>query len=147
MLPTCVGTKTNGEPYGQTLGLDADGLCATHRAGGLERIRAAASRGGRATKAKHAGAAFHADDLPQLETLDDALSYTAMICRAVLTRRITHNESNAAAKAVDSWVKAKQASMTAQLVEELRAELDAKQTEIDGLRQQLASRTPRPMLA
>jgi len=137
---TCTYVKSDGERCASTFGLDAEGRCVAHQPGGQERLREIAHLGGEATKAKNTGAAFTADQLPAIETLDDASKALDAIRVAVLTRRISHNEANAASKAIDSWVKAQTATMTRTLVDELRTELEQRTKEIEALRKQLAAR-------
>jgi hypothetical protein len=134
----CTAIKTNGERCEQTIGLDMDGLCQAHRPGGLERMREVAAAGGAASARKAQGEGFTADELPPIKTLEDAMIRLDLIQSAVLCRRIVHHEASSAAKAIDSWVKAHAAHMTQGLVNELRAELDAKTHEIESLRKQLA---------
>ncbi len=138
MSTRCTSLKLDGTPCESTLGLNEEGHCQAHQEGALDRLRAAASLGGQATKAKHEGAAFTAEDLPRICTVEDAMQRLDTIQSAVLTRRISHHEGNAAAKVIDSWIKAHAAKLTVGLVNELRAELDAKTREIESLRAQLA---------
>jgi uncharacterized protein involved in exopolysaccharide biosynthesis len=136
----CRALNAGGEQCGSVLGIE-DGLCHAHRPGGVESLRAAGSLGGVATAAKHASAAFTPEDLEPIVTLEDAMKRLDVIQSAVLTRRITHGEGNAAAKVLDSWIKAHGAHLTSGLVNELRAELDAKTREIETLRKELANHT------
>lgn len=138
----CTAVNARGEPCGSALA-GADELCPAHRPGGAEFMADIASRGGQATRVKLAGQAFTAEELPDLVTLEDAKRALDVVRKAVMSRRLSHSEGTAAAKTVDSWVKTETAAITARLVNELRAELDAKSEEIGALRKQLASRPRR----
>lgn len=125
--------------------LNGDDLCPSHRPGGMEHMKAVAQRGGRALKAKRqVNRAFSVAELPKLRTLTDAKRALDTIRIATLQRRITHNESSAASKAVSEWVRAEQASVTAELVTKLRTALAEKEAEIATLRRQLQARHLRP---
>ena len=131
----CQGTNAEGRPCAaQTV---TDGWCCAHRPGGADFMREIGVRGGAALRAKLAGQAFEPAELPPIESLEDAKLALDAIRIAVLCRRITHAEGNAAAKAIDSWVKTETAAITARLVNELRAELESKSQEIDALKRQL----------
>jgi hypothetical protein len=132
----CRGTNAAGHPC-EALVTEGE-LCFAHRAGGVEQMRAIAALGGAATRAKYAGQAFDPTDLPPIVTLEDAKRALDAIRMAVLTRRITHAEGNAASKAIDSWVKTETAAITSRLVNELRVELETRTTEIAELRKRLA---------
>ena len=137
--PHCIARNADGVPCGSTFGLSADSLCPAHAPGGRERLASIASSGGAATAAKHAGQAFAANEITVLESFEDAKRAFDDVRRAVLTRRITHTEGNAATKAIEGWIKAETAGITRGLVNELRAELDARGREIEQLRGQVTS--------
>lgn len=137
----CHGTNARGEPCASHMA-DASGYCPAHRAGGHAAIVASASLGGQALRAKLAGSAFTVEELPPLETLEDAKHALDVIRTAVMTRRLTHAEGNSAARAVGEWVKTEGAASTARIVGELRAELEAKAAEIAVLRRQLEGGRP-----
>lgn len=139
---TCTATNAAGEPC-QSAAVGDGGLCAAHRMG-REHMATIGSRGGEATRARFGGEAFTAEELPPLHTIEDAKAALDVVRVAVMTRRLTHAEGNAASKSVAEWVKAETAAITGRLVNELRAELDAKSEEIATLRKQL---TPGPRRA
>jgi hypothetical protein len=121
--------------------IDDSGYCPAHRDGGREHMADLGSRGGQATRAKLAGHAFTAEDLPPLHSIEDAKAALDVIRVAVMTRRLTHAEGNAASKATAEWIKGETAAITARLNTELRTELDAKQTKIEALEKQVATFT------
>lgn len=104
-------------------------------------MRAIGLVGGQATKRKHAGAGFAANQVKPITTLEDAKLALDEIRVAILTRRITYAEGASASKAVDLWVRAESVAGTGRLVNELRAELEKKAQEILELRRQLAARS------
>ena len=138
----CLSVNVRGTPCESPEHLVVDGTCPVHRPGNQERQREIASAGGAALRAKLAGAAFEAHELAPILTIEDAKRAHDAVRIAVLCRRITHGEGSAATKAIDGWIKAEAATLTARLVGELRAELDIKTREINALRKQLGG-TPR----
>jgi ribosome recycling factor len=75
---------------------------------------------------------------PPFLTLEDAKLALDAIRQGALTRKITHNEANAASMAVAEWCKAQAATITKSLVNELHAELAEKEKQIAELRKQLS---------
>jgi hypothetical protein len=138
---SCMATNARGEPCQAPDHMtDGSGFCPSHREGSKERLRAAAAKGGEATKAKYAMEAFTAEQLSPIRSLEDAKLALDEIRVAVMTRRLAHAEGNAASKAVAEWIKAEGAATTARLVNELRTELDLRLREIEELRAQLAGK-------
>jgi len=134
----CRGTNVRGGPCEAPESLVVNGWCGAHRAGGAEAMRERAVLGGAAKAMRDAGEAFTPDQLPPLQDLESAKAALDAVRVAVLCRRISANEGNAASKAVSEWVKTETAAITARLVNELRAELDNRAKEIADLRKQLA---------
>ena len=143
-MTQCQSPRADGQPCESVLA-GADGFCPVHSPECRERFRVAQSLGGQATAAKFAGAAFTAEEVTALATIDDAKLALDQIRIAAMTRRLTHAEANAASKAVAEWVKADSAAQTDRVVNELTRTIDAQKDEIDALRQQIAgqSRTMR----
>ena len=138
----CLGTNSSGEPCAAPT-VDATGYCPAHRAGGDEHMRELAVKGGKATAAKHESVAFTAEELTPLVTGDDAKLALDEIRVAVMTRRLTHAEGNAASKAVSEWVKAEQSMIAKRLTDEFEAVIAEKDAEIAALTKQLGGRTMR----
>jgi hypothetical protein len=132
----CRGITAKGQPCASPI--VHDGWCAMHNPDNAEYVRAITAAGGEANRQRNLGQGFTPDDLDPLVTLEDAKAALDQIRVAVMTRRLTHHEGSAASRAVAEWVKAETATMTARLVNELRAELDAKAAEIAELRALLA---------
>lgn len=101
-----------------------------------------AALGGEATARVWESEGFTLDELPPLESLEDAKLALDAIRRGVLCRKCTHNEATAATRAVGEWVKTVSAVDTKQLVTDLRSELEAKTKEIAALRKDMTSRRP-----
>lgn len=138
---TCRELTAAGEPC-QTPDhlVGENGLCVHHDPLRAEQRREAALKGGAANAAKLASPGFNAADLPPITTNAEAKTALDAIRVAILTRQITHAEGGAAARAIDTWLKADAATITHGLVNELRRELDVKAKEIESLRKQLAER-------
>jgi len=136
----CKGFKGSGEPCGSLPHLvGPNGYCPSHDPDNAERMREIATRGGHATAAKHASVGFTADELAPMVTLEDAKRALDVIRVAVMTRKITHAEGNAASKSVSEWVKAEGAAVTGRIVNELQKDLDGKTAEIAALKLQLST--------
>lgn len=108
-------------------------------------MAALASLGGQAVKAKFGGQAFEAADIKPIESIEDAKEALDDIRVAIMSRRLTHAEGNAASKTVAEWVKAEGAAVTQRLITELRTALEEKTDEIEALRKQLNSQASRPL--
>lgn len=136
----CSGVNAAGSPCEAPCHtVDETGFCPAHRPGGEARMQEIRSSGGRATAAKHASAGFLPGEITRVTTLEEAKNALAEIHIAVLTRRITDREGNAASKALAEWTKVEAGAQTQRLVGELQRELDAKGKEIEELRRQLAA--------
>lgn len=148
MTGGCQHVRANGTACRAVVGVNADGLCLAHTSDGASRMAEISRKGGQATAARFASVPFVAEDVPRIETLEDAKLALDNIRIAVLTRRITHAEGNAASKAVSEWCKAEGMAATGRLVTELRNELAAKTAEIATLRTTMQATTgavrPRP---
>lgn len=143
---TTAGVPCNAPPHW----VGEDGYCHAHREGGLERQRALSAKGGEANRARILGAGFAHEELPPLVTIEDAKAALDAIRSAILTRKVTHNEGGAAARAVAEWVKATTAQQTERVVNELQRELEAKTSEVAELRKLLARPVyakPQPVVA
>lgn len=139
-MAECLGLNAKGQPCEHPV-VGPDGYCPAHTEGGAEHMREIAAKGGNALREKLALPGYAEGEVPRVTSLEEAKSALADIHVAVLTRRITDKEAQAATKAVAEWIKGDNATTSNTLVKELRAELDAKKSEIAALRKQLA----RPM--
>ena len=134
----CKGTNARGEPC-KSFMINLDGYCPAHREGGKERLSEIGKKGAAATARVWASEGFSVEELPPLTSLEDARDRLDVIGRAVLCRKISHAEGNAASKAASEWVKAESAVLTQRLVGELEKTLHDKETEIQALRRQLVA--------
>jgi hypothetical protein len=105
----------------------------------MESMKARSALGGAALAREYQSEGFTAEELPKLVTLDDAMAALDTVRVAVLSRRISHAEANAASKSISEWVKAHGNAATMRIVGELTKELDAKTSEIETLRKQLVA--------
>jgi hypothetical protein len=136
---SCQGTNVSGEPCKAPV-VGADGFCAAHREGGVERLREQASQGGKASTAKYATEGFRADELPALTDHASVKASIGVAMTAHAERRITHHELGAHTKACETWLKVDSAQVTKQLVNDTQKELERAKREIESLRRQLADR-------
>lgn len=123
----CRATNARGEPCGAPARLvDAETrLCASHDPECRERMREAARRGGEATARRLTRPGLDPEELPPLETPQDAARRLDLIARAVGTGRLGHAEGRSMTSAVREWLRAFEAGDVAERMEELRAQLDA----------------------
>lgn len=89
-------------------------------------------KGAEATARKLRGEGIDPDALPPLDSHEAAQTWLEVIGRAVTARKLSHNEANAAIKAVSEWVKTHGERMTATVVQELRAEVERLKSRLDG---------------
>lgn len=116
---TCRGTRDDGEPCRSPV-VGPDGFCPAHRDGGRERVAEAARKGGEATARRHGGGGgLDPDDLPPLNTPDNAETWLEVTARAVSTGKIGHNEGRTVVRAVREWVRVRDAGKLTERVDEL----------------------------
>lgn len=133
----CIGLNAAGEPCQKASTLVGDdGYCVSHRPGSTHNQTAAAA-GAAATNQIHQREGLKAGELPDVTDIASALVAFNVIGQAHAARRITDKENDSAVKRLDGQVKAIAASMTSNLVTELRAQLDRSKDEIAALRKQL----------
>ena len=87
-------------------------------------------KGGLATKRRNASPGLDADELPELRTHEDAQHWLETIGRAVATGRLSDRQAQAAIRAVAEWVRAEGERATAEVINELRSDLDRVKSEI-----------------
>lgn len=81
----------------------ATSLCWTHSEEGREKAREAAKKGGEATARKLRGKALQEGELPPLTNAGAAETWCDIVGRAVVTGRLSHNQAQAALRAVREW--------------------------------------------
>ena len=127
----CRGRKADGNACGALSHLlDENGLCPAHRPGGREEMAERGRKGGLATKRRMASRGLDPAELPELRTHEDAQSWLETLGRAVATGRLSDRQAQAAIRAVSEWVKAEGERATAEVVNELRSDLDRVKSEI-----------------
>ena len=87
-------------------------------------------KGGLATKRRNASPGLAAEELPDLRTHEDAQAWLETIGRAVATGRLSDRQAQAAIRAVAEWVKAEGERATAEVINELRSDLERVKSEI-----------------
>ena len=127
----CQGQKADGTACGALPHLlDDNGLCPAHRPGARQTMADRGRKGGLATKRKLASPGLKSDELPSLQTHEDAQAWLETIGRAVAVGRLSDRQAQAAIRAVAEWVKAEGERATAEVVNELRLEIDRVKAEI-----------------
>jgi hypothetical protein len=125
----CRGQKANGSACGALPHLlDEDGYCPAHRDGGREAMAERGRRGGLATKRRLSAGGLETDELPSLETHDDAKRWLEVIGRAVATGRLSDRHAQAAVRAVAEWVRTEGEKTTAEVVAQLKADIEQLQS-------------------
>ena len=87
-------------------------------------------KGGLATKRRMASSGLDPNELPELKTHEDAQEWLETIGRAVATGRLSDRQAQAAIRAVAEWVKAEGERATAEVINELRSEVDRVKSEM-----------------
>lgn len=87
-------------------------------------------KGGLATKRRNASPGLEAEELPDLRTHEDAQAWLETIGRAVAIGRLSDRQAQAAIRAVSEWVKAEGERATAEVINELRSDLERVKSEI-----------------
>lgn len=119
-------------------GVGKDGLCKAcriERDEGPEAKREYMAKiGRRGAYSLHSQKAKGLDEkeLPPLESHEDAKQRLDLISRAVLTGRIGDRPAQAAIRGVEAWLKAEGERLAAQVVEELKVEVDRIKAELTG---------------
>lgn len=130
--PRCTGTTASGSPCKAPANLldPKTGFCPSHAPGASERLSEFGRKGARATARKHSKPGLDAQELGPLRTHEDAQSWLETIGRAVATGRLSDRQAQAAIRAVAEWVKAEGERATAEVINELRSEIDRVKAEI-----------------
>ena len=81
-------------------------------------------KGAEATAKKLRGGGLDPRELPELHTLENAKEWLALIGAAVVTKRLDARDAQAGIRAVEAWLKAEGERATAEVLDELRAEID-----------------------
>ena len=116
-LPRCRATNAKGQPCRSphTL-IGPDGLCPAHRPGGEQVNRRRARQGARRTKK-----ALLLDDLPALQSPQDAETWLEVVGRAVATGTLPASKGQVAASCVRAWLSAHEQGKVSDRLEELKA--------------------------
>lgn len=121
--PTCSGRKADGTPCQSTIVDPETGRCLAHQPGGKSKLRAAGRRGGKVAAARLRVERGLVEDLPPLQTMDDARLWLEQIIRGVLVGQITPEQMQAARQGLLAWIDAqrdKQVLELRQQIEELK---------------------------
>ena len=121
----CKAKNAHGAPCGapESLVDPATGFCPSHGPGASQRMVEIGRKGAEATKRKYAGGGLPSEHLGSLETIRDAQRWLRMIAEAVGERRLTYSEGQSMTAAVREWIKAEDARLRAEDLQELQAEV------------------------
>jgi hypothetical protein len=131
----CRGTNAQGEPCQVAPKLvDENGWCVAHRPGSNE-IQKRARRGAEATKKRWASKGVKASELGPLETYADAKRWLSVIARAVVSgeNKLTSSDAQAGIRALQTWLQAEGERLTAEVVDDLRGEVDKLHSDVKRL--------------
>lgn len=123
--PRCKGSRADGEPCGAPPEfVDPEtGLCPSHQEGASERLREAGRRGAEATKRRYSGGGLVPEDLPPLTSHEAAEAWTDAIGRAAATGNLSGAAANAAMRAVETFLSARERSESREKLEQIRREI------------------------
>ncbi len=127
----CKGITRSGEPCRAPEHMvDESGYCHAHGPGARERMAERGRKGALSLRRKVKGSGLTEDDLGALESYEDAKRWLETIGRAVATGRLGDRAAQAAIRAVSEWVKAEGERLTAQVLDELRDEVERLKAEL-----------------
>lgn len=121
----CRFIKPSGDRCGCTFGLSKDGFCFNHDPVRRTKSKAAKSRGGQTSAARHGHPVLTKEDLGALDSPQDALRWLEVIGRAVILGRIGDKAAQAGCRAVEAWLRANADKETQEQIEQLRADITA----------------------
>jgi len=121
----CKGTTSSGDPCAAPAGFvdPSSGYCASHDPEMREMLREAGRRGGRATAKRFRGSGLPAEELGDLQTVEDAQRWLRLIAQAVGERRITHSEGSSMTGAVKAWIRSEDTRLRAADLQELQEQI------------------------
>lgn len=122
----CSETTSRGEPCNAPPELvdQETGFCRSHGPGASNLLSAQGRKGAETTARKLQGDGLDPDELPPLDSHANAKIWLEIIGRAVTSRRLIHNEARVAIQAVSEWVKTEGERATAEVLTELRSEVE-----------------------
>ncbi len=124
-MARCKATRTDGKACrAPERMLDARGLCPAHRPGARERLSEAGRKGAEATARKLRRAhGLEPGELPELRTPHDAQKALNIVAHAAAEGRLPQRQADATTRALREWLRAHEAGVVTDRVEELRAEI------------------------
>lgn len=129
----CPHRKDDGERCGCRTRLNPEtGLCVWHDPEREEQRRQMQRQGGKATAAKRRPDGLLPEELPPLESHEDAQRWLDRVGRAVATGRIDNRDANSVVRAVEAWIKAEAERLGADAVHELRERLETLEADVGG---------------
>jgi len=122
----CSALNAEGKPCGSPESVvdPESGLCWAHQPGGRERLVEAGRKGAEAMARKWRGrGGLEPGELPQLQTPHDAQEALDVVAHAAAEGRLPQRQADATTRAVREWLRAHEAGVVADQVEELRRKL------------------------
>ena len=110
--------------------VDDSGYCHAHGPGSAETMAQRGRKGAEATAKKLRCVGLGPHELPDLRTHEDAQNWLEIIGRAVAVGRLSDRQAQAAIRAVAEWVRAEGERATAEVINELRSEVDRVKSEM-----------------
>lgn len=120
----CKATNAAGKPCGAPPSIvrEETGLCRAHDPARKDELRASCLKGGRATARKFKR--IETEDLPELESPQDAAVWLEVVGRACALGRIGHNEARAVTSAVRQWLAAHEKGELSDEIRRLAEEIE-----------------------
>jgi len=126
----CAGWKVDGQPCQSPFIVAGSRFCSAHQPdGGREEMQRRGRLGALIQQRSRSGG-LDEDELPALETHDDAKEWLGLIARAVCGGRLRESAAQAAIRAIECWLKAEGERLTVHVVEDLRREVDRLKVEL-----------------
>ncbi len=124
-MARCRGRNARGEPCGAPESfVNPSGWCPAHRPGGRERLREAGRLGAEVSKqVRRKWKGLRPGELGPLRTPQDAERWLRIIGQAVTEGRLRNRDADAGTRAVREWLRAHEAGVVTDRVEELRRKL------------------------
>ncbi len=120
----CSALNAEGKPCGSPESVvdPESGLCWAHQPGSRERLVEAGRKGAAATARKWRGrGGLEPGELPQLGTPHDAQRALDIVAHAAAEGRLPQRQADATTRAVREWLRAHEAGVVSDRLEELRA--------------------------
>ncbi len=121
---TCAGRKVDGTACQSPFVVAGSRFCSAHQPdGGREEMRRR-GRLGALTQQRARSGGLDEDELPDLQTHQDAKAWLEITGRAVACGRMREAAGQCVIRAIEAWIRAEGERLTVHVVEDLRREVD-----------------------